>query len=169
MNSESRIQNAKAGAEQLVGSLADADRFSLLLFNAQPRWVKEGVSMKDSRADVISTLQGVFADGGTALYDAVDTAYERQMAERSSQGDRISALVVLTDGADTDSKLKLEALLPRVQFDGESHSIRIFTIAYGSDAKREVLQRLSEATQARSFDGNPQNIRSVFRDISTFF
>ena len=65
--------------------------------------------------------------------------------------------------------VRRQALLPRIQFDGESHSIRVFTIAYGSDAKRDVLQRLSEATQAKSFDGNPQNIRSVFRDISTFF
>jgi Ca-activated chloride channel family protein len=169
MNSESRIQNAKAGAEQLVAALGDTDRFSLLLFNAQPRWVHEGVLLKDQRSQVVSTLQGVFADGGTALYDAVDMAYQRQLAEQPAQGDRISALVVLTDGADTDSKLTLEDLLPRIQFDGERRSIRVFTIAYGSDAKRDVLLRLSEATQAKSFDGNPQNIRSVFRDISTFF
>jgi Ca-activated chloride channel family protein len=169
MNSESRIQNARAGAEQLVAALGDADRFSLMLFNSQPRWVHEGVLLKDQRTQVASTLQGVFADGGTALYDAVDMAYQRQLAEQDSQGDRISALVVLTDGEDTDSKLKLEDLLPRIQFDGERRSIRVFTIAYGSDAKRDVLQRLAEATQAKAFDGNPQNIRSVFRDISTFF
>jgi Ca-activated chloride channel family protein len=169
MNNESRIGNAKAGAQQLVQTLDDSDRFSLLLFSSAPQWVHEGVLLKDQRQKVLDTIQSVFAEGGTALYDAVDAAYQRQIAERASEGNRISALVVLTDGTDTDSKMKLEQLLPRVQFDGERHVIRIFTIAYGSDARRDVLQKIAEATQARSFEGTPQNIRTVFREISTFF
>jgi len=32
-----------------------------------------------------------------------------------------------------------------------------------------VLQQIAEATQGRAFDSKPENIRQVFRDISTFF
>ena len=31
------------------------------------------------------------------------------------------------------------------------------------------LQRIADATQAKSYKGTPENIRSVFRDIATFF
>ena len=48
-------------------------------------------------------------------------------------------------------------------------TIRIFTIAYGRDAKQDILRNIAEATQAKSYEGNPKNIVDVFRDISTFF
>lgn len=47
--------------------------------------------------------------------------------------------------------------------------MRVFTIAYGKDAKKDVLQQIAEATQGRAFDGKPEDIRQVFRDISMFF
>ena len=40
--------------------------------------------------------------------------------------------------------------------------MRVFTIAYGKDAKKGVLQQIAEATQGRAFDGKPENIRQVF-------
>ena len=47
--------------------------------------------------------------------------------------------------------------------------MRIFTIGYGSDAAPDVLGRIAEATQAKYFTGTPENIREVFKEISTFF
>jgi Ca-activated chloride channel family protein len=171
MNSEggSRIKNAKIGAEQLVQTLDANDRFSLLVFNQAPRWVGQPGLLGTSRPVVVDVVRSLLADGGTALYDAVDTAYQQMKGEASAHGERITAVVVLSDGEDTDSKMSLQALLDRIRFDGESRNIRVFTIAYGKDAKKDVLQQIAEATQARAFDGKPENIRTVFRDISTFF
>ena len=53
--------------------------------------------------------------------------------------------------------------------DAESRNIRIYTIAYGSDAKRDVLTEIANATQGKAYEGTPQNIVVVFREISTFF
>jgi len=78
-------------------------------------------------------------------------------------------VVVLSDGEDRDSHTSLAQLLQRIRFDGERRTVRVFTIAYGKDAKRDVLQQIAEATQGRAFDSKPENIRQVFRDISTFF
>ena len=171
MNSEGgqRIANAKVGARQLVEALDGADRFSLLVFSDTPRWVGAPALLSESRPAALQVVQSLFADGGTALYDAVDAAYQQLSADQASHRDRISAVVVLSDGEDTDSKTSLFTLLDRIRFDGESRTIRVFTIAYGKDAKKDVLQQIAEATQARSFEGKPENIRAVFRDISTFF
>jgi Ca-activated chloride channel family protein len=169
MNQEAgaRIAGARDGARQLVATLADRDRFALLLFNERPRWVNEGAALKDARASLDGALASAVADGGTALYDAVLAAVEQQV--KAGGRDRISAVVVLSDGEDRDSRTTLSALLERIRFDGERRNVRVFTIAYGEDARRDVLQQIAEATQARAFEGKPENIRQVFRDISMFF
>jgi hypothetical protein len=59
--------------------------------------------------------------------------------------------------------------MQHIQYDGETHVIHVFTIAYGNDAKKDVLGNIAKATQAKSYEGNPQNIVDVFKDISTFF
>jgi Ca-activated chloride channel family protein len=76
---------------------------------------------------------------------------------------------VLTDGEDNKSVLRLSELLSGVRADAESRSIRIYTIAYGNDARRDLLKEIADATQGKSYEGTPRNIVEVFRDISTFF
>ena len=168
MNEDGKIENAKAGAAQLLTLLDGEDRFSFLPFNAQATWAGEGLRLADSRQQVEGTISGVFANGGTALYDAVAEAYDHVMAHR--EAGRIAAIVVLSDGADTHSRLKLPDLVGKLRAAGESgNGVRVFTIGYGRDAQRPVLEAISDATQARYYEGNPANIRTVFREISTFF
>ena len=171
MNEEdgAKIKGAREGGRQLVATLADRDRFGLLLFNSEPRWVEQGAELKDARVRLDAALASTIADGGTALYDAVLAAVDRQEAAGRGGDGRIAAVVVLSDGADRDSRTSLAQLLERIRFDGERRNVRVFTIAYGKDAKKDVLQQIAEATQGRAFDGRPETIRQVFRDISTFF
>jgi Ca-activated chloride channel family protein len=75
----------------------------------------------------------------------------------------------LTDGEDTSSKIKLEELLSRIKASAETRPVKVFTIAYGREANRQILQAIATATHARSYDGTPQNIVGVFKDVSTFF
>jgi Ca-activated chloride channel family protein len=89
--------------------------------------------------------------------------------KNGAKDDRILSIVVLTDGEDTESKMELPALMQKIRYDGETHTIHVFTIAYGKDARKDILQQISESTQAKSYEGNPGNIVEVFRDISTFF
>lgn len=169
MNDEHKLENAKAGAEQLIQQLDADDTFSFLPFNNRLDWAVQGVALRDARERSLSTLQGVFASGGTALYEAVAEAYDYQRRLSARDPGRISAVVVLTDGEDTDSTLKLPELLARIGGGRESQSIPVFTIGYGRDANRQVLERIATATGARFYVGTPENIRSVFREISTFF
>ncbi len=170
MNDERKIENARAGAQQFVGALGDRDRLSLMAFNNESYWLLQDTSLAQDRAGAGQALGGLVAGGGTALYDSILQAYQRTLARQGKEdANRIAALVVLTDGEDTDSRTKLPALLDAIRFDGERRSVRVFTIAYGSDADTTVLQRIADATQAKSYKGTPANIRSVFRDIATFF
>ena len=168
MVEDQKIQNAREGAKQLVSMLDDSDTFSLLPFSTKMNWAFKDLPVKTERQHAEDTISSLFADGGTELYDSIDAAYQH-LLEKGSTNEQIRAVVVLTDGADTESTEKLEDLLKHIQQNSEQKPISIFSIAYGRDARRDVLQQISQSTQARMYEGTPKNIVEVFRDISTFF
>ena len=167
MQQQNKIAAARDGAVELVRLLGDEDLLSLLAFSEKLNWGQQAAPMKSARQSAAQSIQSLFPTSGTALYDAVAAAHEYLAA--NPQADRITAIVVLTDGADTNSSLQLPDLLKKIQFDPEKHTTRIFTIGYGADAQLNVLKEIAEATQAKSFSGDKQNIREVFKEISTFF
>jgi Ca-activated chloride channel family protein len=170
MNDDGKMENARDGAKQLVSLLSDDDRLSLVPFNSTISWAKTDVPIKGGREDLTRTVDSLFAQNGTALYDSIDAAYQHLLAAAKNGHDsRILSVVVLTDGADTESKMQLDELMHRIAFDGETHTIHVFTIAYGSDARKDILKKIADATQANTYEGTPQNIVGVFKDISTFF
>jgi Ca-activated chloride channel family protein len=170
MNEEQKLVKAKNGAKDMVNRLGPRDTLSLLVFSTNYTWVKKGVKMDDKgRKELSDDVTGLVARGETALYDSVLEAY-RQL-QKVPQSGAITAVVVLTDGEDNKSKLKtVEALLKEIKFDPEKNPARVYTIAYGRDANRAVLKRIAEATKAKSYDGSDvQTIRSIFKDVVTFF
>ncbi|HVO64735.1 MAG TPA: VWA domain-containing protein [Terriglobales bacterium] len=170
MNEDQKIQNAREGARQLVSLLSEGDHLSLLPFNTNLAWAGQDISIKTGRDDLKRTISSLFAQGGTALYDAIDTGYQYLLQQNTSgSSDSILSVVVLTDGQDTESKTQLNDLMGRIRFDGERHNIHVFTIAYGKDARKDILGQIAQATQAKFYEGTPQNIVGVFKDISTFF
>ncbi len=169
MNSDQKIQNARQGAKQLVNLLSENDRLSLLPFNTKISWASQDTPIRTGRAKLLTTIDSLFAQDGTALYDAIDTAYQHLLDQGKEGENSIRSVVVLTDGADTESKMQLDQLIQRIHFDGETHNIHVFTIAYGNDARKDILGQVATITQAKSYEGTPQNIVDVFKDISTFF
>jgi hypothetical protein len=87
---------------------------------------------------------------------------------QQAPADEIAAIVLLSDGSDTNSKITYEQLIPRIAFDPERNPVRIFTIGYGKQAP-EVLKQIASQTQAKSYTGDRETVRKVFRDIATFF
>lgn len=169
MNDNARMQNARLGGQELVKMLADEDSFRLLPFNEAVLPSPPAAPLRQSRPQATRAVGSLIAGGGTALYDAISAAYRDQLADASQHPDAISAIVVLTDGADTNSRLKLDQLLQQIRFDNELHTIRVFTIGYDAGAESSVLKKIADVTQAKFYEGRPENIREVFRDISTFF
>lgn len=168
MNEEGKMQNAKVGAKQLVQMLDDNDTFSFLPFSSELHWSGQDILVKDGREQLLQQIDSLFAGGGTALYDSIDAAYQH-LASTPNPDAKIQSVVVLTDGEDTQSRMKLSELMERIKYNGETRAIHVFTIAYGQDARKDILQKVADATQAKFYEGTPQNIVDVFRDISTFF
>ena len=169
MNERGRIANARLGAQELVKMLGDEDTYQLVPFSSTVFPTSPAAPLGKIRQQAMAAAGSLIANGGTALYDAIGSAYAEQSANRQRNRDKISAIIVLTDGADTDSATKLPDLLNRIRFDNEKSTIRVFTIGYDSGGQKDVLQKIADATQAKFYEGKPENIREVFKDISTFF
>lgn len=87
-------------------------------------------------------------------------------------GERIRAIVVLSDGADNRSDPSaMDDLLATLRGEEEGTSTKVFTIAYGTgtDGNTDLLREIAATSGAKSYEAAPGSIQQVYRDISTFF
>ena len=167
MNFSNKMTNAQAGARQIVSMLGDEDRLGLLAFGDAPTWADRGGKLKDGREPMNRAIDTLFPEGESALYDSTAQAYDE--LQGSAQPDEIAAVVVVANGEDNRSKMKLDELLAKIRADGAKKPIRVFTIAYGDEAGEKALQAIAEAGQAKCYRAAPENIRAVFQEIAMFF
>jgi len=116
------------------------------------------------------TVENLIADGGTAVYDATIEGFESVRADATPE--RINAVVVLTDGEDTDSSASAEDAVRAVRAQGDSDDqVRVFTIAYSAGAvgAAEALAQIAEASGGQAYEGDTEDIEAVYRSISSFF
>jgi Ca-activated chloride channel family protein len=170
MNSERRLENAKQGLRAFLREVAPQDRVGLTAFSDQIRPLVRIAPMRDNRNNLTGVLDGIVADGGTKIYDVTLTAVDQvaQLADTS----RINAVVLLTDGQDTDSSRTAGDVINALRAQGDSaRRVRVFTIAYGADASgaSAALNAIADASGGKGYQGTTSDIESVYRSISSFF
>ena len=161
-----RVREALAAfIDQIEG---DRERVGLIAFASSVYHVDELDMLRNNRARLLSTIGGLQADGDTALLDAVAEAYNR--LQNLGDRERINALVVMTDGKENNSWIRLSQLEQLIQRGNSTGvPIVIFCIAYGSDADMQTLQRIAEASGGQVRVGDLENIRGLYKTLSTYF
>jgi hypothetical protein len=104
-------------------------------------------------------------DGGTGLYDTTLAAVRTVRAGWDPE--RVNAVVVLTDGEDTDHDgIGLDELLATLRSEQASgFAVPVITIAYGDDSGAEALAAISAATGGATYrTSDPGQILQVFLD-----
>ena len=170
MNDEGRLPSAKAGLQTFLKEVAPQDRVGLTIFSDRITEVAPITPVREIRASLRGVISRLIADGGTAIYDATDAgvAQVKKLADTS----RINAVVLLTDGEDTDSAKSVDTVVQELDAQGDSaRRVRVFTIAYsaGAAGAAESLKRIAEASGGKAYEGSTDDIESVYRSISSFF
>ena len=163
------MDNAKAGAIEFIRSMKPRDQIRVVIFNEYVTPVTELCSIKDCGETLTAKLGTIFADGKTALYDAVRNSFEKLGELKKADPKRRYCLLVLSDGQDTASRIDrfdfLDAL-PK----GEDYDLpKIYTIAYGEEADRDLLAEISTRTNGRLFKSNPEEIMKTYKELSANF
>jgi Ca-activated chloride channel family protein len=167
MRANQKMYSAQKGAVELVKMLDDQDHLALVLFSDAAVSAAGLARVGENRNVVLSSIRSALPDGQTAMYDAIKQAFDE--LQRSDTKRVISAIVVLSDGLDNRSSCSIDQLIKTIQVDDERKLTRVFTIYYGTDANRSDMEKISSSTRARAYDGSPENIIKVFKDIATFF
>jgi Ca-activated chloride channel family protein len=163
-----KIASARTSLMQFIDLLDDRDCLQVTLFSDEMIELTPLSLLGEKRQEVSRRVSGVIETGDTRLYDAVRQANDEIAA--NGDPDHIRAIVVLSDGADTASELDLNQLIRQVGNLSEGGSAtKIFTIAFGDDADREVLSAIADATGGKLYSGDPDTISEVYAEIATFF
>jgi Ca-activated chloride channel family protein len=164
-----KIAAARDSLITFISLLDDRDRLQVLLFNHELIPLTPVSPLGEKRDDVTKRISGVIEGGGTRLYDATQQAY--QDLEVNGDENHIRAVVVLSDGMDTDSGISLQQLMNEIGATGEEggKAIKLFTIAFGGDADVEILHQLAESTGGKQYESDPDSIHEIYAEIATFF
>ncbi len=119
----------------------------------------------NDRAGFTAAVQRLAAGGGTALYDGVAAAVDLlDPARRPAAADLVERrIMVLSDGADTASKIRVERLTAALE---RSPTI-VDAVTLGGGPDRATLSQLSDATGGRVLAAaDPTALRSAFLDLA---
>ena len=131
---------AQEAAKEFISRLSESDEAGLIAFGASPRVACEYTT---DRERLRSAIEATTARGNTALYDAVLLGLDQVASQPSPR----KALLVLTDGKDTESKATQEACLEKAR----SAGVPIFPIGLGTKVKHDVIQALADESGGESF------------------
>ncbi|WP_320671534.1 vWA domain-containing protein [Patulibacter defluvii] len=171
MGEEGRMESAKDGLKVFLKQVSPRDRIGLVTFSDTIDEPVPLAEFKRNGARLRQVIEGLVPDGGTAVYDVTAEAFAG--VRRVAGGDdRINAVVLLTDGDDTDSRRSADQVVRELSGQGDSATqVRVFTIAYsaGATGAKQALQQFAQAAGGRAYSGDTDDIESVYRSISSFF
>lgn len=150
------IESARTAAAQFAAQLPSSTRIAVVGFGPEPVIASE---LTGDRGAVAAALAGLVAGGETALHDAVIAA-ARQI---DGNTDARTALVILSDGADTVSDASLEdaAIQAGSRF-GVVHAVALSTDEQDADA----LSRLTSGGGMVVRAEDPVALAGVYSDVA---
>ncbi|SNT09755.1 Ca-activated chloride channel family protein [Micrococcales bacterium KH10] len=183
---QTRLDGAIAGSTTTLGDVRPTDEIGVWAFTTGisdeiDGNLVDGIAVVRPFSELAGDKEALRSDiedlayarrAGTPLYDALNTAYDYMKGHAESG--RINAIVVLSDGEDTDSRTQLDSLIQKINADqkegGNDKPVRIFAIAYSDSADVDALSNLARASGGQVFDAtDPTQIAETFQSVMNNF
>jgi Ca-activated chloride channel family protein len=171
MQLDGKLIAAIEGTTFFLGELDRDDEVQLLMFNDSVTPLQPLTTAGASVETLVQLLDATWPEGNTALFDAVCRAQEeieaaKESAERAGEK-RLYGIVLLSDGKDTNSTITESDMFRCLPSGEDVDGVKLFTIAYGQDADQDLLLRIANRTNGKSFTADPDNIREIYKKISS--
>src|SRR5262249_14757332 len=146
MSDEDKLEHAKTGLQAFFRQVAPQDEVGLAKFSDRITPLVPLAPFRQDRAALQRAVRDIIPEDDTSLYDAI--LYGLKTVKANADTDHINAVVILTDGQDTHSSATQQQVMDalRAQGSAESAGVRVFTIAYGADARSDELARFADAS-----------------------
>lgn len=159
-----KLRDVVAAANAFIEASHPDDEMFIVNFNRRS-WLAlpTGTAFTNDRSMLRATLTETRAEGTTALYDAVELALNH-MKEGARQR---KAIIILSDGGDNASHLRLEDALKMAQESSATiYSIGIYD-PFQKDRNPGVLKRLAKVTGGESyFPSSLAEMRAIWPRIA---
>ena len=161
-----KIEQAKEAAKQVISGLANGEYFNLVVYSDSVDLFSEQPVEKDrdSVRRAMEYLDGIQANGGTNIHDALVEALRQQPREGV-----LPITLFLTDGLPTVGQTSEQAITGVIA-DGNKHERRVFTFGVGNDVNVPLLDQIAQRSRASSTFVQPQEdvevkVGDVFRKL----
>ena len=142
-----KLEKTKQAAMLLVDRLAPNDIFSMVIFSDHAEVLVPAQKVEDKDA-LKEKIQGIEADGSTALYAGVKMGADQLQEFFSSK--RINRVILLSDGI-ANVGPSSPRQLRRLGSDLAERGISVTTIGVGDDYNEDVMAALAEASDANYY------------------
>lgn len=169
MGNENKIDQAREAALAFLSNMEPTNRVGLTIFSDDVEVRVPLGNFETTQNQLESHIKSMRAEGGTELFQAVQFA-ANEFAD-DTEGDRIRAIVLLSDGADTGDKgVTLNDAVQAINASRtDLNPVILIPVAYGSDADINALNALARASSTTVQSGDPQSILRVLQIISSYF
>jgi Ca-activated chloride channel family protein len=165
------MNNLTGQDSSLTGQFArfgNREKVTIITFNNQVGKVANfeitgPVGKASAIADLKSFVSSLKADGGTAIYSALQKAYQLAQADHAADPDRYYSIVLMTDG-ENNSGISPGNFADYYQaLPTEIRATRIFPVLFGS-ANQGEMDKLANLSAGRLFDGK-KSLAEAFKSI----
>lgn len=152
----SALDETKAAAVEFIKRMSMGDRIAVISFDDLVRVDAEFTADKTA---VEKAVYEINLGRDTALFDAVEKALEMLQDVPTNR----QAVVILSDGRDTKSRITRSAILEKAK----SRGVPIYTINLAEDGDQETLTFLSKETGGAAFQaGVPGELLTLYQKIA---
>jgi Ca-activated chloride channel homolog len=168
MRKDDKIGQARVAIRGFLEDQASTNNIGLVRFSADVETLVPLAGFESNRADMEQQVDLLEARGATAMYDALAATID-QFATRPDNS-RIRAIILLSDGQDTDSRTSINDVVAKLKEVRNSKSpILVIPVAYGADADINALNAIARASDTTVQPGTADNIQRLLDVIGSYF
>jgi Ca-activated chloride channel family protein len=163
-----KIAQAQQAALLFLDNTELQNRVGLITFNTDVHVDVPLGSLETNKGALEETIRSLVAEDNTALYDVLIEAVG--MFQENASDDRIRAIVLLSDGADTASANRIRDAKEAIEAQrSERNPVIVIPVAYGADADIQTLNSIARSSATKVQSGDPSNISQLLELISSYF
>jgi Ca-activated chloride channel family protein len=162
-----KLAQAQQAALLFLENTELQNRVGLITFNSRVNIDVPMDSLETNKRALEETIRGLVAEDNTALYDVI---IQTVGMFDETEGDRIQALVLLSDGADTASQAQIRDAKAAIEARrGDLNPVIVIPVAYGADADIQSLNSIARSSATKVQSGDPSNISQLLELVSSYF
>ena len=166
-----KLPSVQNTLQSYVNALGPKDQVALIDFDSEIRQPVLVDGTAEGKARGLQFIASLRAEGGTRLYDSALAA--RNWLSQNLRPNAINAVLILTDGEDSESGIGLEQLGQELSKSGFSSDQRIafFTVGYGREGEfnPQALEQIAQLNGGYYRKGDPATISQLMADLQVEF